>query len=385
MPWHRLGTVSVTQNSSTVTGVNTAFAANTRIGDAFIGPDGRQYELGNVASDTVISITPPYLGPTVAGAAYAVTPVQGYQKGLGDQVRDWVNTYGPKMAALGTTGNYDTLPVTKGGTGGATQALAQAGLGLPKTTTRLSVTAGEVVKVADYGRNGGANIVQLSSVDANTLTVPASYMFNGGGVNVPEAAYLDHAAHAVAGWSKQMASALLNDNTYVRTQNNGTFGAWKQFVTRAIGSAIAIADGGTGNTTGTAAKLAGAGIVGTVSQSAGVPTGAVIENGGTLSGYYTKFADGTMICWGYTAPVTIPITTLNSGGAGIYYGSYSKTFPSTFSTRPSVKCSYAVTSQLIWEGPVGDTTVTGFSSYLISDKAVNSAGTFYWSAIGRWY
>ena len=117
MPWHRLGTVSVTLNSSTVTGVNTAFAANTRIGDAFIGPDGRQYELGNVASDTVISIIPPYLGPTVAGASYAIAPIQGYQKGLADQVRDWVNTYGPKMAALGTTGNYDILPASKGGTG----------------------------------------------------------------------------------------------------------------------------------------------------------------------------------------------------------------------------------------------------------------------------
>lgn len=117
MSWHRLGTVSVTQNSSVVTGVNTAFAANTRIGDAFIGPDGRQYELGNVASDTVISIIPPYLGSTASGASYAIAPIQGYQKGLADQVRDWVNTYGPKMAALGTTGNYEVLPPSKGGTG----------------------------------------------------------------------------------------------------------------------------------------------------------------------------------------------------------------------------------------------------------------------------
>ena len=44
MPWHRFGTVSVIQNSNVVTGVNTAFAANTRVGDAFIGPDGRLYE-----------------------------------------------------------------------------------------------------------------------------------------------------------------------------------------------------------------------------------------------------------------------------------------------------------------------------------------------------
>jgi len=37
-------------------------------------------------------------------------------------------------------------------------------------------------------------------------------------------------------------------------------------------------------------------ILGTVSQSAGVPTGAVIEAGSNANGSYTRFADGTMIC-----------------------------------------------------------------------------------------
>lgn len=36
-------------------------------------------------------------------------------------------------------------------------------------------------------------------------------------------------------------------------------------------------------------------ILGTVSQSAGVPTGAVIESGSNANGWYVKFADGTMI------------------------------------------------------------------------------------------
>ena len=37
-------------------------------------------------------------------------------------------------------------------------------------------------------------------------------------------------------------------------------------------------------------------ILGTVSQSAGVPTGAVIERGANANGEYAKFADGTLIC-----------------------------------------------------------------------------------------
>ncbi|WP_211313863.1 pyocin knob domain-containing protein [Marinomonas piezotolerans] len=37
-------------------------------------------------------------------------------------------------------------------------------------------------------------------------------------------------------------------------------------------------------------------MVATVSQSAGIPTGAVIERGSNANGEYTKFADGTLIC-----------------------------------------------------------------------------------------
>jgi len=38
-------------------------------------------------------------------------------------------------------------------------------------------------------------------------------------------------------------------------------------------------------------------ILGTVSETAGVPTGAVIERGGNSDGLYTKYADGTINCW----------------------------------------------------------------------------------------
>ena len=38
-------------------------------------------------------------------------------------------------------------------------------------------------------------------------------------------------------------------------------------------------------------------ILGTVSQSAGVPTGAVIQRGSNSNGQFVRFADGTQICW----------------------------------------------------------------------------------------
>ncbi|MGB7244834.1 MAG: DUF2793 domain-containing protein [Sulfitobacter sp.] len=38
------------------------------------------------------------------------------------------------------------------------------------------------------------------------------------------------------------------------------------------------------------------GILGTVSQTAGVPTGSIIERGSNANGHYIRFADGTQIC-----------------------------------------------------------------------------------------
>jgi|SRR5471030_14045 len=117
MPWLRTGTVAVTAGSTAVTGTNADFAANARIGDSFIGPDGRNYEVSNVASATVLSILPAYQGATASGAAYSIMPVQGYDKALSDAFNNLNNQFGPKLAALGTTGNYDILPPSKGGTG----------------------------------------------------------------------------------------------------------------------------------------------------------------------------------------------------------------------------------------------------------------------------
>ncbi|WP_242487273.1 hypothetical protein [Pseudomonas sp. TH15] len=87
MTWYKSGTVSVAQNSNAVIGVGTAFIANSRVGDAWIGPDSGLYEVTNIASDTALSISPPYRGPTVVGGTYALAPMQGYLKNTADALR----------------------------------------------------------------------------------------------------------------------------------------------------------------------------------------------------------------------------------------------------------------------------------------------------------
>jgi len=130
MPWYRSGTVAVTSGGTTVTGTGTAFAANARVGDAFQGPDGRWYEVSNIASTTVLSILPAYQGTTASGGVYALAPMQGYVKESADRLRQLVDQWGATLAGLGTVSVENVVPVAKGGTGGTTQPLARAGLGL---------------------------------------------------------------------------------------------------------------------------------------------------------------------------------------------------------------------------------------------------------------
>lgn len=64
-------------------------------------------------------------------------------------------------------------------------------------------------------------------------------------------------------------------------------------------------------------------ILGTVSQSAGVPTGAVIERGSNANGGYVKYADGLLIC-------TFTSFSTNNGSGKQW------TFPVAFAFSPTV-------------------------------------------------
>lgn len=69
-------------------------------------------------------------------------------------------------------------------------------------------------------------------------------------------------------------------------------------------------------------------LLGPVSQNAGVPTGAVIENGTNANGGYVRFADGTQICRQKIDTVAIDQTTSLSG---LYRTSeIAWTFPAAF-------------------------------------------------------
>lgn len=235
MPWYRPGTVSVTQNSNAVIGTGTAFIANSRVGDAFIGPDGRVYEVTNAASNTAISISPNYVGATTGAGTYAIAPMQGYVKDSADALRGLVNQFGAKLGALGTTGNYDILPVSKGGTGGNDQATARGGLGLgTASTSNLGVAVGNVMPIQSGSWYGPAAsslpiVTDLYNMNGRSLEAAQYQAINGS--PAPGAQSLYGCALAIKGsaneWRNILQFTTEGDVHLLSITNPSNGGQWR--------------------------------------------------------------------------------------------------------------------------------------------------------------
>lgn len=123
-------------------------------------------------------------------------------------------------------------------------------------------------------------------------------------------------------------------------------------------------------------------ILGTVSQSAGVPTGAIIERGSNANGEYVRYADGTQICWG-TAPA---ITTPTAAGSGFQSSAIATvTYPSFFSGAPKVLPAgrYAGTGNRAWV----TSNAVGASTFSCVAHSFHSNGNCFvdYTAIGPWF
>lgn len=66
------GTVTVTNGSANVVGAGTAWLTELADGDIFTGPDGADYTVLNVTTNTALALTAVYDGGTLAGQAYSV-------------------------------------------------------------------------------------------------------------------------------------------------------------------------------------------------------------------------------------------------------------------------------------------------------------------------
>lgn len=402
MPWYKTGTASITQNSNAVIGTGTAFIANSRVGDGFRGPDGRWYEVTNIASNTALSISPNYEGPTVADGFYSIMPVQGYQKDLSDQVRAILNDYGEKLAALGTTGNYDILPIASGGTGHGTKAEAKAALDIldiqtvARGGTGAETAAAALVNLGALGVSGGKMVGALN--EAVVVSVPSAATVDIGAASANTV--LVSGTTAISSFGVASSGSRRNvifQGSLTLMHNASTLqlpgGANIQ---TASGDSAELVSFGAGNWFCIRYTLANgkplkfsydrSNSVGTVSQISGVPTGGLMEYVSNSAGEAWKFANGLMIC---VTTVSRTITLGTAFGAMFYPGAASSgpSTPATFVGTPYNSLVISGGGNLSTSAPTGSIPSGSYQNFYHMAPISSPAASFTYSylAIGRWY
>lgn len=122
-------------------------------------------------------------------------------------------------------------------------------------------------------------------------------------------------------------------------------------------------------------------IVGTTTQSGGLPTGSIIERGSNANGEYVKYADGTMICT-FAQTITLNINTAYNT---VFFALPSWTYPVAFASNPIASLGAQRTGGVLSTGS-GSASTTVASLYVIDYTSTTGQSiTLRWFAIGRWF
>ena len=241
-----------------------------------------------------------------------------------------------------------------------THSLGNLGLGNAATatvqTSLTDTTTGRLMAVGAFGL--GSSAVVLSEVNLNDDR-PTGFYYCNSVTNRPrtENGWLIHEDLSNAGYASQTYKTI-SGCVFHRTQNAGSWTTWVELFN-------------TGN------------ILGTVSQSGGVPTGAIIESGSNANGEYVKFADGTLICHHTGAP-----SLLNPYNIGFIWS-----LPSAFITPPSVSFNALsadvmvskIAQPMVYWNPSAGNWICSLLNTSGSFVASDAPSYFYMVAIGRWY
>lgn len=283
MSWYKTGVVTVTNGGTAVTATGTKFASNVRVGDGFNGPDGRWYEVVNIASETTLGIYPAYKGATESGSSTWMTaPIQGYNKETADRLRAITAGFGDitadvaaadasaKAAKLSETNaktsetnaaassqnatNYAvqsynhsqvsltesnksqaaaSTATTKAGEASASAAAAKTSetnaanslANLQKTQSSTDVTAGRILKVGDYGFG-----VPITITDANLAVGVngANYRLGSPYTNGPSASPYTITSYMYDSEVTQVAylEGSATPTIFIRKRSSGTWYPW---------------------------------------------------------------------------------------------------------------------------------------------------------------
>ena len=338
--------------SATVTGVDTTFLTSIYPGDLFTINESVFYEVLSVSDNLTFTLERPYEGETAGGLDYVVVPLSPKRQltaELANRVNALIERYRASLEAW-TAGGWEI------DTNGDMQVAG--------TEDR------DVVPRTNGGANVGTTTKRWGTVNTNALnvngqavspkTTPTAY-------SVPVA---DANGDIADGWVPdtiaRLASPALTGSPTAPTQtasDNSTKIATTKFVKDQ-------------------AYFNKANILGTVSQSGGIPTGAVIERGSNANGEYVKFADGTMIC---VVAFTGEVTVSAYGTTGLYFGAAEATLPATFYEIQGGACGGQDQS---WRGifsySITSTPTVGIATYFTRSPSVSSTNARF-VFFGRWF
>ena len=255
---------------------------------------------------------------------------------------------------------------------GTQSASTITGLGTAATAnvqaSPTDTTAGALMGVGAFGLGGRFSGLEVA--DLNTLpdTHPYTGYFpgiaTGSSVNAPVTGsrlWYVHQHIYIGGTVTQTLYAYRTDvdGEWIRSRFSGSWTPWRR-------------------------KYDQASILGTVSQSGGVPTGAMFERVANASGEYLRLPDGTQICWG-TGTGTPNASDTNAFGTTsgtTFFENVSVPLPAAFVTTNYALIPVATTRGIATIGAASSAS-TGLVQcrHTIQGTSV----PFRYIAIGRWY
>ncbi|WP_068300281.1 DUF2793 domain-containing protein [Pararhodobacter sp. CCB-MM2] len=349
-------------------------------GSAWVAPDlpalqnlsgvgiGTTYDATNklaVASDAVL------LSHAGAGHQLKVN-----KNGVSDTASVLFQTGWSGRAELGTLGSEAFgVKVSADGSSWTTALSINAATGVPAfghgavvngpvtgtgvTQSPTDATVGRLTKVGDFGL--GSTSGQIL-VDLNDNTVPNGLYFcvqgttannTVGGIAFTGSVLVNQRANGARVTQIAIFEGLSNGLAFIRVYNGG-WGPWYRTYNQAT-------------------------ILGAVSQSGGVPTGAILQRGVNANGEFVRFADGTQICTVSAAAVDCQVT---AGTVFTHASALVWTFPAAFSAAPSVSGGGGdVTRWLATSTP--SPSAVGYRVLSHSSSASLAAPVL--MAVGRWF
>jgi hypothetical protein len=263
-----------------------------------------------------------------------------------------------------------TLALVTGGVQRAALSATAFQLDVPATGSAVQAsshdaTAGRLGRVFATGGVFGWGIAQGASLGpvvtgANGVTVAGLYRTDTSTTNLPASASsgLLEVFHGAGG-------DTIHQRWTATTADNATRG-WQRRASGGIWTAWALIYNQTT-------------LLGAVSQSAGVPTGAVIERGTGANGEFVRFADGTQICTRTNLSAANASTT---SGALFCSADVGWTFPAAFAAAPVVTGDVDDSDGWL---VAGTPSVTAVNLRVMSSVTKAAALALRALAVGRWF